>query len=298
MIVIEAKNVTKKYLRKEVLSDISFSIKENAITGLIGRNGAGKTTLLKLVAGFLKKSSGDLKVFSQDPFESLFVSENSIFVDDRMGFSSALKLGDILNAGRTFYPNWDQDLADGLFEYFRFDYDGYHNRLSKGRMSTFNIIVGISSRCPLTIFDEPTTGMDASTRKDFYRAVLRDYLDYPRTIILSSHHLEEVEDILEDVLILNNGEVHSHMPISDLKEWGLAVKGKREDVLNWLEDHEVIYQKSVGNDLLYAIVKNKGQYQNVPGLVFSSVSATEMSIHLTEMSKGGIDHVFASREIK
>ncbi|KAB2330616.1 ATP-binding cassette domain-containing protein [Bacillus mesophilum] len=298
MNVIEAKNVTKKYLRKEVLSDVSFSIKENTITGLIGRNGAGKTTLLKLIAGFLKNSSGDLNVFAQKPFESLYVSENSIFADDRMGFSSALKLGDILDAGAVFYPNWDQDLAHRLFEYFQFDYDGYHNRLSKGRMSTFNMIVGISSRCPLTIFDEPTTGMDASTRKDFYRAVLRDYLDFPRTILVSSHHLEELEDILEDVLILNNGRVHSHMPISDLKEWGLAVKGKREDVSHWLEDQEVIYHKSAGDDFDYVIVKNQGQSQTVPGLVFSSVSATEMSIHLTGMSKGGIDHVFASREIK
>ncbi|WP_080848835.1 ATP-binding cassette domain-containing protein [Cytobacillus gottheilii] len=298
MNVIEAKNVTKKYLRKEVLSDVSFSIKENTITGLIGRNGAGKTTLLKLITGFLKKTSGNLNVFEQEPFESLYVSENCIFIDDSMGFSSALNLGDILEAGAVFYPNWDQGLAQRLFEYFQFDYDGYHNRLSKGRRSTFNMIVGIASRCSLTIFDEPTTGMDASTRKDFYRAVLRDYLNFPRTIFISSHHLEELEDILEDVLILNNGRVHSHIPISDLKEWGLAVKGKREDVSHWLQDQEVIYQKSAGNDLEYAIVKNKGQSQNVTGLVFSSVSAAEMSIHLTGMSKGGIDHVFASREIK
>ena len=184
MKVIECNNLTKTYQGRNVLRNLSFSIEENKITGLIGRNGVGKTTLLKILAGFIKKTSGEVSVFTEDPFNSLTVSANSIFVDDQMGFPPALQLKEILEVAGSFYPNWDSEFAKRLFDYFSFDPKHYHNRLSKGKTSTFNMIIGLASRCPLTIFDEPTTGMDEAVRKDFYRALLKDYIAHPRTIIL------------------------------------------------------------------------------------------------------------------
>ena len=199
MTVIECTKLTKAYGNTKAVNDLSFTIEENTITGLIGRNGAGKTTLLKIISGFIKNTSGEISVFGKKPFNSLYVSANTFFTDDNMEFPTELNLSQLLKEASKFYPNWDMSLAKGLFEYFNLNYKQYHSKLSKGQESTFNMIVALSSHSALTIFDEPTTGMDASVRKDFYRALLKDYIQYPRTIILSSHLLSEVEDILENI---------------------------------------------------------------------------------------------------
>lgn len=206
MNVVECNELIKIYGNSKALNNLSFTIEENKITGLIGRNGAGKTTLLKIIAGFLKQTSGDVKVFSENPFNSIKVSSNMIFIDDNMTLPETLNLTETLEAISGFYRNWDMELAKGLFNYFSLDPKQHYRSLSKGMKSTFNIIIGISCRSPLTIFDEPTTGMDAAVRKDFYRALLKDYIEVPRTIILSSHLLNEIEDILEEVLLIKEGE--------------------------------------------------------------------------------------------
>jgi ABC-2 type transport system ATP-binding protein len=297
MNVIECSNVSKTFLRKKAFDGMSFSIGENTITGLVGRNGAGKTTLLKLIAGFLKPTSGKLNVFSEDPFNSLTVSANSIFIDDSMVIPSAVPLGEILEEAGRFYPNWDGKLAHRLFDYFSFDPKNYHNRLSKGKTSTFNAIIGIASRCPLTLFDEPTTGMDEAARKDFYRALLKDYIAFPRTIILSSHHLEEIEDILEDILLIQNGKNLIHMPMADLREWAVSLRGNREVVLAAVAGREVIHQKALGQSTLTVVVRNRFSEVELnslrgKGLEVLPVSTSDLFVYVTNERKGGIDDVF------
>lgn len=297
MNVIECTELTKQYVRKRVLDQITFSIKENTITGLIGRNGAGKTTILKIIAGFMKQTSGEITVFSNPPFNSLNVSVNSIFVDDQMSFPPALQLGELLAEAERFYPNWDGPLAKRLFDYFSFDPSSYHNRLSKGKTSTFNMIIGLASRCPLTIFDEPTTGMDEAVRKDFYRALLKDYIAHPRTIILSSHQIDEIEDLLEDVLLIHHGKKLLHSSISELKEWAIGIKGSREAVLQLVNGKEVLHQQDIGMKQTYAVVKN-GKAELIQnqakqaGVEMTPVRTSDLFVYLTSDAKGGIDDVF------
>jgi ABC-2 type transport system ATP-binding protein len=297
MKVIECRNLGKKFFRKSVLNELTFSIEENTITGLIGRNGAGKTTLLKILAGFIKETSGDVRTFDVKPFNSLQVSANSIFVDDQMSFPPALQLHEILEEAGRFYPNWDMKLAKGLFDYFSFDPKHYHNLLSKGKTSTFNAVVGLAARCPLTLMDEPTTGMDEAVRKDFYRAMLKDYIAFPRTIVISSHHLNEIEDLLEDVLLIKDGKVKLHMPISDLKEWAIGFKGPSEKVLAMTEGKEILYKNQMGMDTLYVVVENDYPVSVLEssGLEVTSVRASDVCVYLTNDSKGGIDDVFNQR---
>ncbi|MBS4205692.1 ATP-binding cassette domain-containing protein [Lederbergia citrea] len=301
MKVIECTNVTKKYGRINVLDKMTFSIEENKMTGLIGRNGAGKTTLLKILSGFIRETSGEVQVFSEGPFNSLFVSANSIFIDDQMTFPPALNLAEILEEASRFYENWDAELAQGMFDYFSFNPHQYHRNLSKGLMSTFNMIIGLSARCALTIFDEPTTGMDASVRKDFYRALLKDYIAHPRSIIISSHHLNEVEDLLEDLLLIKDGKAHLHLPISELKEWAIALQGKKSTVAGWTMGREVLHEKQMGPSSIYSVVKNDFteadiQSARLDGLEITSVSSSDVCVYLTSKHKGGIDDVFNRNE--
>ncbi|MBS4192667.1 ABC transporter ATP-binding protein [Bacillus sp. FJAT-49705] len=300
MKVIECTDLAKSYFGKKVLNNLSFSIEENKITGLIGRNGVGKTTLLKIIAGFIKETSGEIKVFSERPFNSLNVSANSIFVDDQMSFPPALQLYELLEAASSFYPNWDMELAKRLFDYFSFDPKGYHNRLSKGKTSTFNAIVGLASHSPITIFDEPTTGMDASVRKDFYRALLKDYIAHPRTIIISSHHVDEIENLLEDVLLLKDGRNHLHLPMEELKAWAIGLKGPTEKIQEWVNDKEIVYENKIGTNTSYVVVRNDFadsalQSARLAGLEITAVSPSDLCVYITNQTKGGIDDVFKER---
>ncbi|MFP7300291.1 ABC transporter ATP-binding protein [Neobacillus niacini] len=297
MNVIECRGLTKVYGRTKALNTLSFTMEENKITGLIGRNGAGKTTLLKMIAGFLRETSGEIKVFSEKPFNNLMVSANLIYIHDQMNFPASLTLEEILNASAAFYEKWDHALASRLFDYFSFPSACYYNDLSKGMKSTFNMIVGLCARCALTLFDEPTTGMDAAVRKDFYRALLKDYLAYPRTILLSSHHLDEMEDLLEDVLLIKEGRELLHLPIGELKEWAIGIQGLSESVKEWTQNKEVIYLKNIGLDRTFAVVRNtltdtESQQAKASGLALTPVSSSDVCVYLTSEEKGGIDDVF------
>ncbi|HEY8909244.1 MAG TPA: ABC transporter ATP-binding protein [Desulfosporosinus sp.] len=297
MSVIQCVDLTKSYGKLKAIDHLSLDIEENKITGLIGRNGSGKTTLLKILAGFLKPTSGRVKVFSGEPFNSLQVSTNSIFIDDTMTFPDSMTLSNILTEVAPFYAHWDSHLASGLFDYYSFNPKQPHSNLSKGSKSTFNSILGIASRCPLTIFDEPTTGMDSAVRKDFYRSLLKDYLEYPRTIILSSHLLSELEGILEDILLINHGTKLLHLPALDLKELAVGIRGNAQAVLRFVEGKEIIYQEDFAIGSLYVVIRRgliQQQLEEIrqSGIEVLSVTTDELCVYLTATTKGGIDDVF------
>ncbi|WP_070119652.1 ATP-binding cassette domain-containing protein [Bacillus marinisedimentorum] len=297
MNVIACSNLTKTYGKAKALNSLSFTIEENTITGLIGRNGAGKTTLLKTIAGQLKQTSGDIHVFGQKPFNNLTVSANMIFVHDQMTLPDSLTLADLLQASKSFYKNWDAGLAERLFNYFNFDSTSTYSRLSKGMKSTFTMIIGLAARCPLTIFDEPTTGMDAAVRKDFYRALLKDYISHPRTMIISSHLLEEIEDLLEDILLIDNGQKLLHLPMIDLKDYAVALSGDQAAVTRFTDGKELFHQHKIGDNHTYTVLRNtfsekEMQAARSAGIEMSRVSSDDLCIYLTGGTQGGIDDVF------
>lgn len=301
MNVVECQALKKTYGSRKALHDVTLRIDGQKITGLVGPNGAGKTTLLKIIAGYWRESSGEIKVFSAKPFNNLFVSANTIFIDDDLHLPDALNLSQILAEAGRFYPNWDTELAERFFTYFSFHPDQYYPHLSKGMKSTFNMILGLAARCALTIFDEPTTGMDASVRKDFYRAVLKAYMAYPRTIIISSHYVNEIEDLLEDIMLLKDGRLLLHVPMAELKEWAVAVQGPTTVLQAWIQDKEIIHEERLGSDLAYAVVRNAFGEQELTkarlsGLNVSAVNVSDLCTYLTNERKRGIDDVFDRSE--
>ncbi|MCO1601175.1 ATP-binding cassette domain-containing protein [Desulfosporosinus nitroreducens] len=297
MNVIQCRDVTKSYGQNKALDRLSFEIGENKITGFIGRNGAGKTTLLKMIAGYIKPTQGELQVFSRKPFNNLDVSAKTIFIDDNMTFPDSFRLTDILSEVASFYAAWNSNLAIALFNYFSFDPNQAHSNLSKGSKSTFNSIIGIASRCPLTILDEPTTGMDSAVRKDFYKALLKDYLEHPRTILLSSHLLSELEEILEDILLIDNGSKCLHLPVMELRELAVGIRGNEQALLTFVEGKELIYKEEFAKGSLYVVIKKElieQEFKHVRqnGLEVLPISTDDLCVYLTGKTGGGIDDVF------
>ncbi len=297
MNVIEVRELCKSYGRINALDHLTVSFAANKITGLIGRNGAGKTTLLKLIAGHLHPSSGELKVFAQRPFDNLAVSAHTILINEDIIFPDSFMLSDILKEITPFYANWQAPLAKALFDYFRLNPKQRHNNLSKGSKSIFNAIVGIAARCPLTLLDEPTAGMDSAVRKDFYRALLKDYLDFPRTIILSSHLLGELEEILEDIFLIDQGKKYLHLPVLELKEYAVGLRGSAEAILNIVGEQDIIYREDFGKGSLYLVAKAAnlgGRLERIKagGIEIAPVPIDDLCNYLTSKTKGGINDVF------
>lgn len=297
MEAIKCTNIVKKYGERIALDHLSAIIHKNSITGIVGRNGAGKTTLLKIIAGLTRETSGDIQVLGEHPFNSLRVSANSIFIDDVLEFPNTLTLLDIFKEGERFYPHWQMDLARRLLEYFEMPEQIVHNHLSKGKKSTFNAIFGLATRSPITIFDEPTTGMDASVRSDFYRALLKDYLTYPRTILISSHHVDEIEDLLEYVLLIDRGKTKLHKEIDDVRSFLIGISGRTELLEQWVKDREVFYRRQIGETNTYLVIENDVEKQELEKLGFKTeaISCSEACVHVTNRHKGGIDDVFTNR---
>lgn len=292
--MIQCTNVSKRFRSTNVLDRINLHIKNDAIVGLVGRNGAGKTTLLKLITGCWRPSAGEVHVLGERPFDSLFVSTNSILIDDAMVFPEVLSLGELLEECAKFYPNWDAQLAERLCSYFQLPGSFFYYELSKGKKSTFNAIVGLCSRVPLTVFDEPTTGMDRSVRQDFYKALLKDYMNFPRTIIISSHHIEEVEHILENLILIDAGKLLLHLPIDDVREYARGVRGNKEEIRSWAKDKEVLYEEAVGIDEMFIVVKNDHEVAESEhgNFTITAIPAADLAVYLTKGKKGAIDDVF------
>jgi len=295
--VIVCNELTKIFGSTRAVNNLSFTLAPEGITGLIGRNGAGKTTLLKIIAGYLLPSTGSIQVFAENPFNSVKVSANMIFIDDNMAMPELMYLTEILESASSFYANWDHKLAMGLFEYFNLQPKQYHSKLSKGMRSTFNMIVGLAARCPLTIFDEPTTGMDVAVRKDFYRALLKDFMQHPRSIILSSHLLNELNDILSDILLIKDGAKYLHLPVDELSEYAVGLQGQEDIIAEMTRNTEVFYRKKLGKDSLYVAVRNQYtkeelQKARLKGIEVSSVPTDDLCVYLTAKHEGGIDDVF------
>ncbi|WP_369405018.1 ABC transporter ATP-binding protein [Piscibacillus salipiscarius] len=252
-----------------------------------------------MLAGQIVPTSGEVRVFGERPFNNLKVSVNSIYVDDQMNFSLEMTIKEILTAANMFYPNWDQTLADRLIDYFGISIDVYHDQLSKGKASTFNAIFGLASRCPLTMFDEPTTGMDYSVRQDFYRALLKDYMAHPRTMIISSHLLNELETILEEIVLIKNGSCILHNSIEDFKEFATGLTGDEESIQSVVNGEDIIYRKHLIKKQVYNVVgKSLSEIEkrqlSEAGVSITKVDAADLSMYLTSETKGGIDDVFTS----
>lgn len=293
MDVVKANQLIKTFKRKSVIDQLSFTLKEKKITGLIGRNGAGKTTLLKMIAGYWRPSDGELLVFNENPYHSLTVAANTIFIDDQLVYPDSFGLKEILQQCARFYPNWNVELADQLFTYFGFESRQRHHKLSKGNKSTFNMIIGLAARCQLTIFDEPTTGMDVAVRRDFYQALLHDYIAYPRTILLSSHLLQEIETILEEVILMKEGSTHLHLAMDELKDYAIGLQGDRASIHTWCSQKNILFEKEYGTNTVYVVVQNnftedeQAELQ-ANGIKLLPVSSDDLCIYLTNSKQGGI----------
>ena len=251
MNALDIRSLTRTFGRSVALDDVSFTVPDDSICGLLGRNGAGKTTIMSIVAGQDRPTSGSVTVFGERPFENESILAKISFVRDNQRYPDRYRLHHVLRIAPDFAPNWSSEVADELVDGFRIPAKTPIKKFSRGELSSVAIVLGLASRAPLTLLDEPYLGLDVTARALFHDMLLRDYTAHPRTVVLSTHLIEESEALFDHVLIIDRGRVRVDSDIEHTGDLAYILSGSTEAIdrlsvnRTVLQSHSVAGLKSV-----------------------------------------------------
>lgn len=283
---IECNDLVKNYKKTTVLDKLSINVEENKIYGLLGRNGAGKTTLLNVISTQVLETSGEIKIFGERPYENQKVLNKICFIKERLWYMTNFKAKEIFKIASDMFENWDEEFKDELVREFELDINKKYKSLSKGMQSMVGIIMGLASRAPITIFDEAYSGLDAVARNKFYNILLQDYISNPRTIIFSTHYIDEVSDIFENIVIIHKGKLLLNENVVDIKERAFEIIGEGKVLDEILVDKRVLGNEIFGKMekifLFDSLSDDEIKDIKFSGGTIKPMSLQELFIHLTD----------------
>jgi len=262
--IIEVSHLSKRFGSVHAVDDVSFSLEENRIYGLLGRNGAGKTTLMQLLTGQDFASSGSIRLFGADPVENASVLERTAFIKESQRYPDDFKAKHVFRSARWFFANWDQEFAERLIVDFRVPVNRRMKKLSRGQQSAVGVIVGLASRAPLTFFDEPYLGLDAVARQLFYDRLLAD--------------------LLEHVLVIDDGRLIVDSGADELRGAATDVSGTRSAIDAFVVGRTVLHRAGIGGLATATISELDAAGRSAAvaaGLELSPVSLQTLIVRLT-----------------
>lgn len=236
---------------------------------------------MDILAGYQLTSSGEIKVDGKNPFDEREVLQHICLIKEADNFHRELSVKQIFTSYRYFYPNWDQALADQLAQAYNLPMKKSVKKFSKGMLSAVGVIVGLASKAPITIFDEPYIGLDAAARKKFYDTLLEEFEMEPRTIIFSTHLIDEVSLLFEEVLILQEGKLILHEQTEHLRQQTCAVTGEMSEVEAFIMNKRVLKTKQLAN-MMTAYIYGDRQEAEQSTLQVEGVPIQDLMIYLTE----------------
>lgn len=286
MTVIEVQHLTKRYKETLALDDVSLAFEENTIYGLLGRNGAGKTTLMSILTAQNFATSGDVRVFGEDPYENAHVLSRICFVRESQRYPEGALPAHVFRMASLFFPNWDQGLADELIAAFELPLKTRIKKLSRGQLSAVGVIIGLASRAEITFFDEPYLGLDAVARQLFYDRLIEDYAEHPRTVILSSHLIDEVSNLIERVVVIDGGRILLDEETDAVRSRAATIVGDAAAVEAFAAGREVIHRESLGHVTSVTVLGELTAADRVAlqasGLDLAPVSLQQLIVRLTQ----------------
>lgn len=216
--LVEAKGVSKAYGKVRAVDNVDFSIEKGRIAGLIGPNGAGKTTLLKALLG-LTDCEGSLTVMGLDPFrQRKALMQNICFIADVAVLPRWIRVRQLIDFVEAIHPSFSRQRAEAMLADTKIEAGAKVRELSKGMVTQLHLSIITAVDAKLLVLDEPTLGLDIIFRKEFYRNLLNDYFDEERTIIITTHQVEEIENLLTDVMFINDGRIVLDASMESLPE--------------------------------------------------------------------------------
>jgi len=284
MSAVSLTNVSKRYGDVAALDDVSIELTEGVIHGLLGSNGAGKTTLMHILTGQAFETAGDVRVFGEHPLENARVLRQICFIKESQRYPDGYKIHHALRSAQLLYPSWDDEFATQLLDEFNLPPNRTIKKLSRGMLSAVGVVIGLAAQAPLTIFDEPYLGLDAVARQLFYDRLLQDYADRPRTIILSTHLIDEVSDLIEHVVLLDRGKVLLDGPADTLRGDAVTVTGPAGAVSSFVAGHQVLHREELGG-VLRVTVRGVADRPDIGGLTFEPVSLQQLVVRTAQSNR-------------
>ncbi|MBQ4069257.1 MAG: ABC transporter ATP-binding protein [Lachnospiraceae bacterium] len=283
---IVADNICFSYKKKQALNNLSFSLNENEIIGLIGANGSGKTTFFNICNGSLIPKSGKLTILGEKPNNNIALNGELIYSNSTLTVGEHYKLKQILDFYNITYPHFDKEFANKLLDLFKLSNKSTVASLSKGKKSLLHLICALSTRAKITCLDEPFIGIDIESRKLCYEIILRDFIEYPRTFIISSHNLTEIEGLLSEIILIDDGSTIFYEDIDTVREMMFRADG--DNIENYISE-DIIIKKTgeLGNYLIAkgSINSKLAQEMSADGFKISPVSPEDLCIYLTTKNK-------------
>lgn len=284
MNAIQIKNITKSYNDIKALDNVSFSFEFGKIYSFLGRNGAGKSTLINIIANRVFADKGDILIDDITAKENIAVQEKIFCMSEADLYDKDLKIKEHFKWINRFYETFDMNKAIEISEKFNLNTNKKFKALSKGYQSIFKLTVALSLNVPYIIFDEPVLGLDANHRELFYNLLLKEYENDERTFIIATHLIEEVANIVEEVVLIDEGKVLLQANVGTLLETGYSVSGVAQEVDNYCVDKNVIGYDELGGLKIAYILGGKTITKN-SNLQISTMNLQKLFVKLTE--KGG-----------
>jgi ABC-2 type transport system ATP-binding protein len=209
--VVSARGLRKNFGRRQVLKGLDFDIPPGRIYGLIGHNGAGKTTTLNAILG-LSSYEGTVRVLGEDPFQRRAqLMQNVAFISDVASLPRFLRVRELFALLTNIHPSFSPEKARSFLEGTDVKLEQRIKNLSKGMIAQLHLAVVMAIDAKLLVLDEPTLGLDITYRKRFYRRLLEDYMTEERTLLITTHQVDEIEFMLSDIMFIRDGELVLHM---------------------------------------------------------------------------------------
>lgn len=276
---IEIKGLSKNFKQTQALSNLNFSINENTICGLLGRNGAGKSTLLNLISNRLFPSEGGVFIGGKSVQENDRLLGKILYVGEELLIPEETKVRDYFKMTAVFYQGFNMDYAVKLAGEYGLNMKKKVKGLSTGYKTIVKLICALSSDARYLLLDEPVLGLDANHREQFYRDLLENYSESPRTIIISTHLIEEVSSLIEQVVIIKEGALLLNKPADEVRKMGYSVSGNSSEVEAYCSGRDVLSRDSLGGLQTACIL---GKPENVPqSLQVTALDMQKLFVHLT-----------------
>src|SRR5213079_2428060 len=217
--VISVSQLTRRFGATTALDSVSVSLPRGAVYGLVGANGAGKTTLIRHILGLLRAESGSVRVFGLDPVaDPVGVLSRIGYLSEENDLPGWMRMEELIRYQRAFYPRWDDAYAEKLRQTFALDPAAKIKTLSKGQKARAGLLIALAYRPELLVLDEPSSGLDPIVRRDILGAIIRTIAHEGRTVLFSSHLLEEVEQVADHVTMINRGRIVLSAPLEEIRE--------------------------------------------------------------------------------
>lgn len=289
---IQTKNLQKRYGKKQALENLDLALHEDQIIGLIGANGSGKTTFFKMCVGLESITGGTIRILGGDPWKDMSIRSEIIYSMHDLPVVPTEKLKNILQYYEIAYPHFDREFADKMMDLFGLPRKKSCKQLSQGTKSLFHFICAMAARCQVTLLDEPFIGIDIEKRKMAYEILLRDYMEHPRTFVISSHNLAELDGVLSEMVLIHQGKLVFYEDMDTVREMLCRVSGSAEKITAFADGlfREQIIQRESG-ELGDALILHGSAGCDLAvsakqaGLEVEAVSPEDVCVYLTTMGK-------------